>query len=113
MSGFSVAAENWHWSLWEILWVSGPIFIVLFVFLPETSSNNILLRKAQRLRKLTGNDKLRSQSEIDQAKLTPRAIVVDALWKPVELHFLDPSIAFATIYTALMYGVCTPLIIYV
>ena len=89
-----------------MLWLSGPIFIILFLFLPETSPNNILLRKAQRLRKLTGNDRLKSQSEIDQAKLTPRAILIDALWKPLELHFLDPSIAFATVYTALMYGVC-------
>lgn len=25
LSGFSVPAENWHWSIWELLWLSGPV----------------------------------------------------------------------------------------
>ena len=29
ISGFSVPAENWHWSLWEMLWLSGPIFLAM------------------------------------------------------------------------------------
>jgi DHA1 family multidrug resistance protein-like MFS transporter len=105
ISGFSVAAKNWRWSLWEMLWLNGPIFLVLFFFLPETSSANILLRRAQRLRKITGNINLKSQSEIDQATLTPRAIAVEALWRPFQLMLLDPSIAFTAVYTAIIYGI--------
>jgi DHA1 family multidrug resistance protein-like MFS transporter len=105
ISGFSVTAENWRWSLWEMLWLNGPIFISLFFFLPETSSANILLRRAQRLRKLTGNNNLKAQSEIDQANLTPRAIAIEALWRPFELMLLDPSIAFTAVYTAIVYGI--------
>jgi DHA1 family multidrug resistance protein-like MFS transporter len=105
ISGFSVAAKNWRWSLWEMLWMNGPIFLVLFFFLPETSSANILLRRAQRLRKLTGNENLRSQSEIDQKNLTPRAIAIEALWRPFQLMLLDPSIAFTAVYTAIIYGI--------
>jgi DHA1 family multidrug resistance protein-like MFS transporter len=59
ISGFSVSAENWRWSLWEMLWMNGPIFLSLFSFLPETSSANIVLRRAQRLRKLTGDNLLK------------------------------------------------------
>ncbi|KAF2029004.1 benomyl/methotrexate resistance protein [Setomelanomma holmii] len=105
ISGFSVAAENWRWSLWEMLWMNGPIFLSLFFFLPETSSANILLRRAQRLRKLTGDERLRSQSEIDQKNLTPRAIAIEALWRPFQLMLLDPSIAFTAVYTAIVYGI--------
>ena len=105
ISGFSVPATNWRWSLWEMLWVAGPVFILLFSFLPETSANNILMRRAARLRKLTGNDKFRSQSELDQRKLTPSTILVQALWKPLQITFLDPAIAFATIYSSLTYGI--------
>jgi DHA1 family multidrug resistance protein-like MFS transporter len=105
ISGFSVAAKNWRWSLWEMLWLNGPIFLILFFFLPETSSANILLRRAQRLRKVTGNPHLKSQSEIDQANLTPRAIAVEALWRPFQLMLLDPSIAFTAVYTAIIYGI--------
>ena len=44
VSGFSVPPENWRWSLWEILWVSGPVFLLLYFCLPETSTPIILLR---------------------------------------------------------------------
>lgn len=54
IAGFSVPVQGWRWSSWEILWLSGPILIVMILFLPETSTPNILLRRAQRLRKLTG-----------------------------------------------------------
>ncbi|KAF2819109.1 MFS general substrate transporter [Ophiobolus disseminans] len=105
ISGFSVAAKNWRWSLWEMLWMNGPIFLSLFFFLPETSSANILLRRAQRLRKLTGDGNLKSQSEIDQAKMTPRDVAIEALWRPFQLMLLDPSIAFTAVYTAIIYGI--------
>ncbi|KAH7378384.1 major facilitator superfamily domain-containing protein [Phaeosphaeria sp. MPI-PUGE-AT-0046c] len=105
ISGFSVSAKNWRWSLWEMLWMNGPIFLALFFFLPETSSANILLRRAKRLRKLTGDDRLKSQGEIDQKNLTPKDIAVEALWRPFELMLLDPSIAFTAVYTAIIYGI--------
>ena len=105
VSGFSVPAENWRWSLWEILWLSGPIFLLLFFCLPETSSPNILMRRAGRLRKLTGNKQLRSQSEITQSKLTFSEIAADSLWKPMQILFQDPAVMFAAIYTSLVYGI--------
>ncbi|KAI9875482.1 MAG: hypothetical protein M1823_007467, partial [Watsoniomyces obsoletus] len=94
ISGFSVPATNWHWSLWEIVWLSSPVFISLMICLPETSASNILLRRAQRLRKLTGNQNLRSQSEIDQSKLTAGEVVVSNLWRPVQINALDPAVLF-------------------
>ncbi|QIW99372.1 hypothetical protein AMS68_004890 [Peltaster fructicola] len=105
ISGFSVAAENWRWSLWEILWLGGPIFISMLFFLPETYAPNILLRKAQRLRKLTGNQNLKSKSEIDQANMSARSIAFEALVRPFALIILDPAIAYVTFYTALVYGI--------
>jgi DHA1 family multidrug resistance protein-like MFS transporter len=105
ISGFSVQAENWRWSMWEMLWMNGPVFLSLFFLLPETSAPNILLRRAQRIRKLTGNDKIRSQSELDQANLSARDITIEALWRPFQLVLLDPSIAFTAVYTALVYGI--------
>ena len=105
ISGFSVPAENWHWSLWEMLWLSGPISLSMFLFLPETSSSNILLRRAQRLRKLTGDSRLKAQSEIDQANTKPGDVVYEALVRPAQLIFLDPAIGFTAGYVALCYGI--------
>jgi len=105
LSGFSVVAESWRWSLWEILWMAAPIFLCCVLFLQETSESNILLRRVQRLRKLTGNDRLRSQSEIDHDKLHFKHIMMDALIKPVQITMDDPSVAFTNLYSSLMYGI--------
>ncbi|OLN97361.1 Transporter mfs1-like protein 1 [Colletotrichum chlorophyti] len=105
LSGYSVPAMGWRWSLWEILWAAAPIFVLMFLFLPETSTPNILLRRAERLRKLTGNPRFMSQSEIDQRNLKTSAIVIDALIKPLEITIKDPAILFVQIYTAIIYGI--------
>jgi DHA1 family multidrug resistance protein-like MFS transporter len=105
ISGFSVAAESWRWSLWEMLWISGPVFLSLILFLPETSSSNILLRRAARLRALSGNPNLKSQSEIDQANLNVREVVIGNIWRPLQINALDPAVFFTSVYTALVYGI--------
>ena len=105
ISGFSVQAMNWRWSLWEMLWLSGPVWILVFLFLPETSAQNILLRRAARLRKLTGDQNLKSQSELEQKNLTARDIAIESLWRPIQMNILDPAIAFTSIYVSLTYAI--------
>lgn len=105
ISGFSVPAESWRWSMWEILWLSGPVLVVMVLFLPETSSHNILLRRAIRLRRLTGNSHLRSHSEIVQSELTARDVAFEALVRPMQMMILDPAIAYTAGYAALCYAI--------
>ena len=105
IAGFAVSANNWRWSLWEIVWMTAPVLVALLVFMPETFPPKILLKRAQRLRKLTGNANIQSQSEIDQRHLTASGILIDALIKPIEITIKDPAIFFVNIYTALFYGI--------
>ncbi|KAL9607140.1 MAG: hypothetical protein Q9167_007917 [Letrouitia subvulpina] len=105
LSGFAVPVKGWRWSLWEIVWISGPVLVLMLICTPETSTPNILLRRAQRLRTLTGDSRLKSQSEIDQKGLKPTAIAVDALIKPLEITIKDPAIAFVNIYCSIVYGI--------
>lgn len=105
ISGFSVPATNWHWSLWEIVWLAAPVYIFLFIALPETSADAILLQRARRLRKTTGNTNLRSQSEITQSKLTLNEIVISNLVRPFQINALDPSVLFTSLYIATMYAI--------
>lgn len=100
IAGFAVQAKGWRWGLWEIVWLSAPILVVFLLFYPETSSDNILRRRAQRLRKLTGRPNIKSKSEIDQAKLKPSAILVDALIKPTEIMVKDPAVLFTNVYVS-------------
>lgn len=105
LSGFSVPATNWHWSLWEILWLASPVFVFMFFFLPETSTSTILLQRARRLRRQTKNNNLQSQSESDQARLTVNEVIVQSLWRPLQINLFDPSVLFTSLYTGLMYGI--------
>ncbi|EEU34351.1 uncharacterized protein NECHADRAFT_49951 [Fusarium vanettenii 77-13-4] len=105
LSGFAVPAKSWRWSLYESIWASAPIFILMFLLLPETSGANILLRRAKRLRKLTGNDRFMSQSEIDQRNMKVSSIALDALIKPMEITIKDPAVLFVQVYTAIIYGI--------
>jgi DHA1 family multidrug resistance protein-like MFS transporter len=105
MAGFAVSAKNWRWSLWEIVWMATPMLLVVFALLPETSTATILLNRAKRLRKLTGDSRLQAQSEIDQRNMTASKVLVDALIKPIEITLKDPAIFFVNIYTALFYGI--------
>lgn len=103
ISGFSVSAENWRWSLWEMLWLAGPIWLALFFLLPETYPENILLRRAARIRKLTGKQNYKSQSEMKELRF--REVAREALIRPMQLIMLDPAIAFADLYIALCYAI--------
>lgn len=104
LSGFAVMNKGWRWSLWEILWMAGPVWIIMFFTMPETSSGTILLRRAQRLRKLTGDANMKSQSEIDQGSKSFRKIAVEQLVKPIEISIKDPAVAFTHVYTSCIYG---------
>ena len=105
IAGYAVAAKDWRWPLWEMLWIAGPIFVLLFICLPKISASNILLRRADRLRKQTGNHNYRSQSEINQKNTKVSGVVMEVLWRPAQIIILDPAITFVIIYTSLVYGV--------
>lgn len=85
--------------------MSSSVLVFLLCLMPETSAANILLRRASRLRKLTGDSRLQSQSEIDQRNMTASEILSDALIRPFEIMFKDPSIFFVNVYTGYFYGV--------
>ena len=82
-----------------MLWLSGPVFLAMFFFLPETSADFILLQRAKRLRKLTGRTDLVAQCEIRQQKKSRNEVLYDALIKPWEINAKDPAVLFTTIYT--------------
>ncbi|CAG8019021.1 unnamed protein product [Penicillium nalgiovense] len=105
LSGFAVPVKGWRWSLFESIWASAPVFILMFMFLPETSSATILLRRAARLRKIHNTNRFMSQSELDQRNMRVSDIAVDALIKPMEITIKDPAVLFVQIYTAIIYGI--------
>ncbi|KAI0265292.1 putative caffeine resistance protein 5 [Gloeopeniophorella convolvens] len=104
VGGFAAHAEGWRWTIWELLWLGGFTSVLLFFFFPETSSSNILFRRAQRLRKATGNQRLRTQSEIEAANMKPRDIAIVVLVRPFTLNFQEPIVMVLNLYIGLIYA---------
>ena len=77
-------------AFWILLWLDGFCLALLLWSFPETSATNILYRRAARLRKRTGNDKLKSQGEIDGASMGPKEIAMMTLVRPILLTFREP-----------------------
>jgi DHA1 family multidrug resistance protein-like MFS transporter len=77
---------------------------MIFFILPETSAANILYKRTKRLREMTGDDRFRSQSEIDAAHHTTKDHLV-VLGRAFTLTFSEPIVFFMDLYTALVYGV--------
>ena len=70
----------------------------------STSAANILYRRAKRAKAATGDDRYKSQSEIEDADHTMKDHLV-VLGKAFTLTFSEPIVFFLDLYTALLYGV--------
>ena len=118
--------ESWRWAFYILLvssiavsgssmqasdqastlqWLDGFCLLVLAFCFPETSSENILLRRAKRLRKRTGNENLRSQGEIDSSKMTAKDIVKQTMWMPLYLSISEPICFSLNLYIGLVYSI--------
>jgi DHA1 family multidrug resistance protein-like MFS transporter len=75
------------------MWLSGFCLVFLFFFLPETSANNILVRRTRRLRKITGDMKLKCEPELMAEQMTGKDIVMMTLVRPFTLNFLEPMVS--------------------
>ncbi|KAK3064479.1 hypothetical protein LTS18_006856 [Coniosporium uncinatum] len=104
VGGFAAEAKGWTWTIWELMWLSGFALIFLIFFLPETSAQNILYRRTRRLRKLTGNQKLKCEPEIISENMTGKDIALMTLVRPFTLNFQEPIVLALNLYIALVYG---------
>lgn len=100
VGGWAAMFEGWRWTIWELLWLSGFALLFLIFFLPETSANNILYRRTARLRRITGNDKLKCQPEIMGENMTGKDIVLMTLVRPITLNFTEPMVFLLNLYIA-------------
>uniref|UniRef100_A0A060T9K8 ARAD1D12694p n=1 Tax=Blastobotrys adeninivorans TaxID=409370 RepID=A0A060T9K8_BLAAD len=96
---------SWRWTFWFLLILDGVALLALVFFLPETSQETLLYRKAKRLRALTGNDKIVSNGDKTIARMSPQEVAIETLWRPFAIAFGEPVIFFINIYIGLMYAI--------
>jgi DHA1 family multidrug resistance protein-like MFS transporter len=104
LDGFASLTEGWRWNIWMIVWLTSFVLAFMALFNPETSAANILHRRAHRLRKATGDERLKSQSEIDAANHTFKDDLA-VLSRAFTLIFAEPIVFVMDLYVALLYGV--------
>ncbi|GAA5828425.1 hypothetical protein JCM11251_006242 [Rhodosporidiobolus azoricus] len=104
IGGFAAQEMNWRWPFLELLWISGAAFVALFFLLPETYEPTILLRRAQRLRKLTGNPLLKAPCEIGSEHMTLLGLLKENVVRAVRIS-IEPAILVANAYIGLVYAV--------
>lgn len=98
-------AGGWRWTFWFMAIISGSSFLVLGFLLPESYGKTLLLRKAKRLRKITGNQNLTTPEEIANRTLSVREVVIDTLWRPLEVSVSEPVVLMINIYISLIYSI--------
>ncbi|KAJ7070308.1 major facilitator superfamily domain-containing protein [Mycena belliarum] len=104
IGGFAAQAKSWRWPMMELLWIASFAIVFLSLFLPETYEPTILLRRAQRLRKLTGNLELRTATERSDESKSLRAATYESLVRPFVLS-KEPALAFSNIYLGFVYAI--------
>ncbi|KAJ6580724.1 major facilitator superfamily domain-containing protein [Mycena capillaripes] len=104
IGGFAAQAESWRWPILELLWISALALAFLCLLLPETHGPTILLRRAKRLRALTGNAELKTATERAEGSAAAGKIVYDALVLPLVLA-IEPVLLFANVYLGFVYAV--------
>ncbi|CCF42611.1 major facilitator superfamily transporter [Colletotrichum higginsianum] len=100
--GYLIKAAGWRWIYWLVVIVGGIFIPLSWFFIKETYAPLILERKAERLRKETGNQDLRSKLQAD-AKMSDT--FKHAIVRPLRLLFMTPIVTLMALYVAIVYGI--------
>ena len=88
----------------------GALGFMLSIFIPETYAPVVLIGKASRLRKETGNWAI--HAELEQVEVNFQALVTKYFTRPLRMLFTEPLLFLISFYISFIYGllylsVCT------
>src|SRR5271163_4408739 len=83
IAGFISLRTTWRWVMWVLVFATGFTFVFGLFFLNETFAPVILKKKAQRLRKETGNNELMTLFEATEQG--------ESIWHKVGRNFVRPA----------------------
>jgi DHA1 family multidrug resistance protein-like MFS transporter len=94
MAGYVVPIKGWRWSMWEIVWLAGPV-VILLLLLPETHAPTIEAKH----QKSTDTDPEKATA-LNRTRVTTMAQVLrNALVRPIQICIQDPAVVYSTYYT--------------
>jgi len=102
-AGFiATSGINFRWVFWVLCLFAGVCCILIVLTLPETYAPVLLARKAEKMRKETGDDRFYAQTE--KIKLTAWERAESILGRPFKILFLEPMLMAITLYLSFVYG---------
>ncbi|KAF1993362.1 MFS general substrate transporter [Amniculicola lignicola CBS 123094] len=100
IGGYLAPAAGWRWTFWLMAIACGVMTAISILFIRESYPYVLLERKAQRLRKETGNMHLRSA--LDTGK-TPSTLFAFSITRPLKM-LLSPIVFSLSLYAATVYS---------
>jgi DHA1 family multidrug resistance protein-like MFS transporter len=100
-----VDAKSWRWAFYYLAIQGAAALVCLTFFLPETSQGTLLHRKAKRLRALTGNSRIVAKEAYETGQIPFKQVVIEILWRPIQVSFLEPMILAINSHLALLYAI--------
>jgi hypothetical protein len=93
---------GWRWTEYlEAIWTF-TVLTLAFFCLPETYAPVLLKRKAQRLRKETGDERFFHPQE--KIKLSPKTIITKHLSRPILMLTTEPMVTCIALYASFVYA---------
>ncbi|KZO96495.1 MFS multidrug transporter [Calocera viscosa TUFC12733] len=102
VGGFLSDHEGWRWLYWIQLILAAVAWLLLTFTVPETYTAALLLARAKKLRKETGDDRHVTEQELDPRPTGERLRLF--LLRPFQLLFLEPIVLFLSLYMSVLYG---------
>ncbi|KAF8996141.1 major facilitator superfamily domain-containing protein [Cyathus striatus] len=101
LGGWIGERAGWRWMYWVLFTFLGACcFVTLFI--PETLAPILLKRKAERLRKETGDEKYRTLEELERKTFSETLKV--ALIRPFVMLLCEPIVLFMSFYLSFVYS---------
>ncbi|KIJ13801.1 hypothetical protein PAXINDRAFT_13348 [Paxillus involutus ATCC 200175] len=97
------AGVSWRWLFWILTLFTGVCWLQIIFTIPETYEPILLVRKAEQLRKGTGDDRYHAEMETQSVSFVERLEIV-IIARPFKLLFLEPVLFAITLYTSFVYG---------
>ncbi|KAF2800436.1 fluconazole resistance protein 1 [Melanomma pulvis-pyrius CBS 109.77] len=98
VGGLISQAKGWRWTFWLIVIIASPLQLLFSIIYRESYRVRILERKAESMRKRTGNSSLRSRYEVEKR---PILIIKDAVFRPILLLIRSRAVLLVGLCSAL------------
>ncbi|KAL2017734.1 hypothetical protein VTK56DRAFT_1704 [Thermocarpiscus australiensis] len=102
IGGFLSDAAGWRWLYWIQLIFAFVVWVLITFTVPETYAPTILARRANKLRKQTGDDGYVTEADLDPRPFKERLGVF--LIRPFQLLFRELIVFLISLYMSVLYG---------